>query len=818
MRQHAWLLGLALCTAPCGGQQPPPESLDALINRGRLSEALTLARQTHDSLRIGEVLELQGELPGADALYLSLRRGGGAGGRVATARLALLAERRGAHDSALSMAAEVSDAWYAGHEGWSADELVAAGQVLARFAGGQPDAVRDALRAFDAASAADQASPTGRLEAAELLLAHYNAPDAKSDFGRVLATDSSNVRALVGLANVAAFEGNPSALPRTRAALAINPTSVPALILLARLHLESEQYDSARVATDRALAADSTRLEVWAAEGALAWVEGDSMALAAATHRALAINPRGADYFAAVAEAAARHRRYAGAVELASRGVALDSNSVPSLVALGTNLLRTQQLPEGRAALERAFALDPFHLWTKNSLDLLDQMATFETERSARFEIVAPADQSKLLASVLLPLLEEAYDSLAIRYDYRPPTPIRLELFDRHADFSVRTIGLAGLGALGVSFGTTLVMDAPNARPAGEFNLGSTAWHELAHTFTLGRSLHRVPRWFSEGLSVLEERRARIGWGARANPLFVQALAADDLLPIDRLNDGFIRPDRPERLGLSYYQASLVVEFLENEIGIAGIRKMLDGYGRGESTPALVQSLTGAPSARFDAKFLTWLRERFAVPLRAIADGDPLIFGEPLVAARAELAKGDSAAARTSLEAARARFPEYGGASGPGVVLSTLEHAAGKRADALREITHVTASDETALDANRLEAKWLLEQGDTVRAIAALDRATWIATNDAALWQSLGALAAASGQHSEAVRARRAVVALGSADPAVAGSDLAESLLAAGDRAAARREVLRVLERAPGYERAQTLLLRIRSTAGGTSR
>ncbi|MEO8480489.1 MAG: tetratricopeptide repeat protein, partial [Gemmatimonadota bacterium] len=610
MRQHAWLLGLALCTAPACGQQPPPESLDALINRGRLAEALTLARRSHDSLGIGDVLELQGELLAADTVYASLRRAGGAHGRVATARLALLAERRGAHDSAVTLAAEVSDAWYAGHEGWSADELVAAGQVLARFAGGQPDAVRDALKAFDAASAADPASPTGRLEAAELLLAHYNAPDAKSDFGRVLATDSSNVLALVGLANVAAFEGNRSALTRSRAALAINPTNVPALLLLARLHLESEQYDSARVATDRALAADATRLEAWAAEGALAWVQGDSAAFLRATSRALAINPRGADYFAAVAEAAARHRRYAGAVELAARGVALDSNSVPSLVALGTNLLRTQHLSEGRAALERAFALDPFHLWTKNSLDLLDQMATFETERSARFEIVAPADQAKLLAGVLLPLLEEAYDSLAVRYAYRPPTPIRLELFDRHADFSVRTIGLAGLGALGVSFGTTLVMDAPNARPAGEFNLGSTAWHELAHTFTLGRSLHRVPRWFSEGLSVLEERRARAGWGARADPLFVQALAADDLLPIDQLNDGFIRPDRPERLNLSYYQASLVVEFLEHEIGIAGVRKMLDGYGRGESTPALVQTLTGAPSASFDAKFLAWLHER----------------------------------------------------------------------------------------------------------------------------------------------------------------------------------------------------------------
>src|SRR5690606_13719882 len=149
----------------------------------------------------------------------------------------------------------------------------------------------------------------------------------------------------------------------------------------------------------------------------------------------------------------------------------------------------------------------------------------------------APEESAALLAAVLGPLLEEAYDSLATRYQYRPPTPIRFELYDRHADFSVRTVGLVGLGALGVSFGNVLVMDAPQARGPAEFNLGSTAWHELAHTFTLGVSDNRVPRWVSEGLSVLEERRARAGWGARANVPFVQALSLDQLLPISRLND-----------------------------------------------------------------------------------------------------------------------------------------------------------------------------------------------------------------------------------------------------------------------------------------
>ena len=137
---------------------------------------------------------------------------------------------------------------------------------------------------------------------------------------------------------------------------------------------------------------------------------------------------------------------------------------------------------------------------------------------SPRFRFVIEGKESELLATYLSELAEAAYDSLAARYQYSPPTPIRLEVYRSHADFSVRTVGLAGLGALGVSFGTTLAMDSPAARDAGEFNWGSTFWHELAHTFTLGASEHRVPRWLSEGLSVLEERRARLGWGADVSP------------------------------------------------------------------------------------------------------------------------------------------------------------------------------------------------------------------------------------------------------------------------------------------------------------
>ncbi len=813
MIRASWPLLLALLAAPCRAQSSP--DFDGLVSRGELGAAEALARAGGDTMavRLGDVLVLQGRLDEARAVFERVRAAKGPDWRSAVAGLAELAVRRGDDDAGKLLAASLADPWRRDHAGWSARDELAAGRALELLADGNPQAVRDALAAYDASAAKAPDAVTGPLAAADLLLDHYNAPDARGGYQAVLASHPGEPRALLGMARAAAFDHQGDALALVRDALKGNPRLLGAQLLRARLQLEAEQYDSARVAADAALAADSTAVEGWAMRGALAWLAGDSATWRAAEATAARLDRRPAGFYAEVAEAAARHRRYAEAVVLADRGVALDSNSVPALTALGNNLLRTGEMARGRATLERAFALDGYNLWNKNTLDLLDYLATYGTVSRGRFAVVAAVRDTALLGMLLSPLLEEAYDSLAARYDYRPPTPIRIEVYDRHADFSVRTIGLTGLGALGVSFGPVVVLDAPEARDAGDFNLGSTAWHELAHTFTLGRSGFRVPRWISEGLSVLEERRARVGWGAHASMLFAQALAAGDLLPIVRLNDGFVRPDRPERLGLSYYQASLVMEYLEREKGIAGIRTLLSRYAAGDDTPAAFRTATGQAPEAFQAGFDRWIGERFARPLAAIKAGEGDIFIKQMQEAAQALSRGDSAAALRLLEEVRDRYPEYGDAGGPRLPLAMLYWRRGDRAAALREIAVVTSSDETALAANRTEAAWRLEAGDTTAALAALARASWIAPAESGVWRQRAEVAQAAGAHAAEVLSRRALVALRPADPIAARTDLAAALLRGGDPDAARRELLGVLEQAPSYERAQELLLDAR--AGG---
>ena len=728
---------------------------------------------------------------------------GNAGSRTDQAAQAEQALRRGDRSEARKLALAVTQPYEQNGRSWSSSDCVAAARAYVVLGADNAQDLRRAVAAFDAAIAADSSNLDARLRLGDLFLAKYNAPDAREAYQSVLKLAPNHPAALLGEAQVLAFEGRPAVEPARRA-LAGNPALVGAHLLLARSHFDAEALDSAVLAAGRALALDSSAISAWALLGAAAWVRGDSAGLSRAAAAARRYQRRPAGFYADLAEAAARYRRYADAVRFASEGVALDSLSAPALSALGVNELRTGAMADGRAHLERAFALDPFHVWNKNTLDLLDQLRTFRTTRHGRFELVTPPRETDLLTMYLAPLLTEAHDKLAARYGYTPPQPIRLEVFDRHADFSVRTVGLAGLGALGVSFGSVLAMDAPSARRPGEFNWGSTAWHELAHTFTLGMSDHRVPRWLSEGLSVLEERRARPGWGADASLDFLSALSEGRVRPVSSLNEGFVRPTYPTEVQVSYYVASLVCEMIETERGAAALPALLVAFRDGLDTPSALRRALGMTPDALDQQFAAWLRNRFP---RA---GATKQFVEAMTTGMEHQGRGRSDAARAAFVRAQQILPEYAGEDGPAWQLAQLARGAGDLRGAAAQLARITSRNETALAANRLEAEVLEELGNPGGAIAALERMIWIVPYDAATHRRLAELAARTGDHARAVRERRAIVALQPTDLLEARYQLAQALLQSGDRAAARREVMAVLEQAPGFEKAQLLFLELR--------
>jgi cellulose synthase operon protein C len=814
------------CAALPQESRDPRTQVRSLAARGNLDEAEKVARAggANTLVALGDVLTMRGRLTAADSAYRRAIADRAPDRFDAEIALAELADRRGDRADATQRARAIVDEYDRANR--PVGMHMAAGRAWVLLGTGNAEAPRRALAAFDLAASAHQVDPEPLLRVGDLFLDRYNAPDARTSYQAALTRAPDDARAMLGLARVDEFEGKPQSIEGVRKALKTNASLVAAQVVLSRMHLEAESYDSANHWARRAISVDSSSMGAWSLLGASAWLRGDSATFRTARDAATRLQPRPADFYTELAEAAVRQRRYTDAVQLAQRAVSFDSASVRALGVLGTNQLRTGDMQGGKASLDRAFALDAYNLWHKNTLDLLDKVNGFQTIDRGRFKVVAAKKEAELLALYIVPLLEKAYDSLSVRYAYKPPTPVRLEFYDDHRDFSVRTVGLMGLGALGVSFGNVLAMDTPSARDMGTFNWGSTAWHELMHAFSLGASGHRVPRWFSEGLSVLEERRAIPGWGADVSIPFIAAYSGKMLRPISRLNEGFLYPRNAAEVSFSYYLASLFCEMVEEKHGTRALTAMLTAWRDGADTPEVFQRALKLTPEQVDAQFEAWMKAKFAAPLRSVAalssepkEGEQIggQFIEAMRAASALVAAGQKAEAIAALERAQALFPEYAGDDSPALMLARLYNEQGNSAKALEQLSRVTLRNETAYDANKLEVDLRSKMADTVGAMAALDRMIWMTPYDVPVHARLAELAAAKKNHALAVRERRAIVALDPADPLDARYELARALIAAGDNTGARRELLDILERAPSFEKAQLLLLDLRGRDSGRS-
>ena len=79
-----------------------------------------------------------------------------------------------------------------------------------------------------------------------------------------------------------------------------------------------------------------------------------------------------------MSSAASRIRLYAVAADFARQGIAAIRRTGRRTGLLGMNLLRLGQITEGRQSLEASFTGDPYDIWVKNTLDLLDTFGNYD--------------------------------------------------------------------------------------------------------------------------------------------------------------------------------------------------------------------------------------------------------------------------------------------------------------------------------------------------------------------------------------------------------------------------------------------------------
>lgn len=659
----------------------------------------------------------------------------------------------------------------------------------------------------------------------DMLFERYQFGEAVRSYRAAMEADPAWVRAYLGLSRAMATEDSQAADEALERAGTLAPNHPDVWLLTAERRLMAEDRRGAAEALDTVAAVRPGTYDEMALRAAVAYAAGDLEAAEGIVASGVAANPFFVRGYLSLGTQAARAYRFADAAAYARKAVTLDPDHPNAHADLGLYLMRTGDEAQARQELERAFQLDPFNTVTFNLLQLLDTMASFVEFETGPFVFKFAKHEADVLKPYAVPLAEQAYTTFVERYGLTPRGPLLIEIFPKHDDFAVRTMGLPGLEfALGACFGRVVAISSPSARPPGTFSWQATLWHEIAHVFSLQASNYKVPRWLTEGISVYEEHRFNKAWG-RENALeFARALSAKRTFGVKGLSDAF---QRPRDLGLAYFEASLLTEHLVALHGDAGLRALLTAYAGGAKDPEAFAKAFGKTVDEVDTSFSAFvdaeygaLARAMAVPkaaqqtagvtiqtLAVLAKDHPDSFSVQLAYGQALHKTGDLGAARPALERAAALAPMAQGEASPRALLADIAEQQGDTTRAREELRQLLTWDhDNVVAARRLvtlsrSAKDNASEAVALRVIADTD------PFDASAHAALGQQALARKDYAGALVELLASLALGPPNLAEAHADVAEAYLGLGRKDDARKAALKALEQAPTYSRAQDLLL-----------
>lgn len=670
----------------------------------------------------------------------------------------------------------------------------------------------------------------------DMLLEKHQAGEAVRSYRAALEADPAWVRAHLGLSRALEDEDAEASEAALEKAGSLAPNHPDVWLLTAERRLMAEDRARAAEALDKVAAVRPGTYEEIALRAAVTYANGDIAAADAIVARAVAANPTFVDGYLSLGTQAARAYRFEDAAAYARKAVALEADNPAAHADLGLYLMRTGDEAPAREELERAFRLDPFDTVTFNLLQLLDTLATFVEVESGPFIFKFPKAEAEVLKPYALPLADLAYKTFAERYAFTPKGPILVEVFGKHDDFAVRTMGLPGLGfALGACFGRVITMDSPMTMRASSaqppFNWQATLWHEIAHVFTLQASDYKVPRWLTEGISVFEEHRYNKAWGREQALDFARALATKRTFGVKGLPNAF---ERPQDLSMAYFEASLLTEHLVSLNGDAGLRALLSAYAAGAKDAEAFAKAFGKTVDEVHASFAAFVEAQYGELARAMADA-PGAAGagrgaqprsiEDLTALAAKqpgsflvqwslgsalYERGDLDAAKAPLERAAALAPMAQGDTSPRALLAAIADKQGDGARARNELRQLLVWDHDNVEAARRLVASARADGDKESENIALRVIADIDPFDASAHSLLGKAALERKEYAAALIELLAALALGPPNLAEAHADVAEAYLGLGRKDDARKAALRALEHAPTYPRAQDLLLAAR--------
>ena len=705
-------------------------------------------------------------------------------------------------------------------------ELVALGQALLLL-GVEPKLVLE--NCFQRAEKLDPPSREAFLAAGQLALDKHDFKLAGDAFRAGLEKFPDDPDMECGLAQAFESGDREQLLKALDAALAINPRHIPSLLLLADHLIDGEQYDEAEKQLAIVLQVNPHQPEALAYRAVLANLRNDPAEEKKFRDEALKFWKRNPQVDYLIGYKLSQKYRFAEGAAAQQRALAFDPDYLPAREQLAEDWLRLGQSDEGWKLIQDVHQQDGYDVTAFNLVTLHDQMAKFQTLSNRNFIVHMTPLEAGLYGDLVLDMLSREREFMTSKYGVKLTQPTVVDIFPEQKDFGVRTFGMPdNPGYLGVCFGSVITANSPASQAENPANWQDVLWHEFTHVITLTASKNKMPRWFSEGISVFEERQANPAWGEHMNLGYRDLILNGELTPLGKLSSAFLAPKDSRHLLFAYYESSLVIEFIVQRFGLESLKAMLADLGDGKDINTAIPART-IPLPELERQFAayaTGLATNLAPginldkPPESGSDTDIAIWAKAhpdnyylrMRNAGKLMEAKNWAEAGPLLESLAAAYPGEKGAANPLWLLAVTERNLNETNAELTTLQKfaVRESDFVDLYARLIELSEAQKDWPAVTKYAS--RLVAINPLISLPYRALAEAGVASGNRGQAITAYRKLLLLDPPDPSEVHFQLARLLHARGDsEAEAERQVLQALEDAPRYRDAQHLLLEIKA-------
>ena len=550
-------------------------------------------------------------------------------------------------------------------------------------------------------------------EAGMLLLEKFNRPEALAAFDKALTINPRAAEALVGKGVAALMKLDlKEAEDFAERALKINPNLPAALRLRADLHLFVGDFTAALRELEKAQKVNPRDEQTLARVAACLKGQRKDDEFDAVAKGIEKFDPKPAVFWFELGEQMEVRRYFSDAEKCFKKAAELRPAMPGPLNSLGLLYMRLGREKEAADLLDKGFEADKFNIRVANMRKVLKHLGNYATLKTEHFELRYDPKSDGPLARYMGEQLETIYTELAAKFNHKPQGPILIEVFNSHMMFSGRTIALPDLHTIGACTGRMIAMASPHATGIRQpFNWARVLRHEIVHIFNLDQTDYQVPHWLTEGLAVANEGFPRPQpW----NQLLLERVPANDVMNLDNINLGFMRPKNIGDWHMAYCQSLLYVQHIEKDYGKKAVGELLAAYKDGLDTGAAIRRVCKVDKAAFEKGYRTYLdaevkkirgkpaeKRKTYAELKAAYEKNAKDADAAAAYAEAALERRDRVEARKAAETALDQKKDHPLAS---VVLARLERVAGnvKKERELLESAYNANKDTT--DARLLQA------------------------------------------------------------------------------------------------------------------